>query len=641
MSVIFGIRNRDGQVIEELEMTQFACLTERYAPDGTSLHVHGDLAMGFQAYHTHTRSQLETQPLSNDHGNVLAFDGRLDNYRDLCGLLGISVHESPDSLIILKAFEHWGEDCFLQFIGDWSLSLWVAETKTLYLARDHAGSRTLYFEDDGGRILWSTYLDMFLPSKSTRKLDEQFAISYLACQPTGEQTSYKGIRAVPPAHFLKFKPDLALSVAFWQPSFRDKILYRSDAEYERHFFSLFRQAVARRSDPSDRVIAQLSGGMDSTAIVSMSDHIRGENGAALEQLIDTVSFYDDSEPNWNEKPYFTAVERKRGKPGIHIATSSLSRTLDLPDPAYALPGVDGGALAAEVALEESIGSGRYRAILSGIGGDELLGGPVNPVPELADYLVRGKLGLFLSKGVDWCLSERASITHLLPSIVLSTSRLYWPPRGTDLHLAPWLTPKAKSILPLQEAPGLASLRLLPSSIDTARTWSTIHDTQPHCFPGVHVRYEYRYPLLDRDLVEFLLRLPPNQIRRPGNRRSLMRRALAQLIIPEVLERKRKAFPARGASQFIAEHRAAIDALFRGSQLGALGFVDEGRLHTLLGQGMGALSMWTRFLMRTIELELWLRSRAISIPQRTLSHSISTQGELAAVVNLERKFSTTR
>jgi asparagine synthase (glutamine-hydrolysing) len=640
MSVIFGVRNCNGQPVERSEMVQLAALTERYAPDCTSLHTCGEAAMGFQAYHAHARSRIETQPLADNRGNVLAFDGRLDNYGDLAGLLGMRADWTPDSLIALKAFERWGEDCFAQFIGDWALSLWTAENRCLYLARDHAGTRTLYFEN-GSRILWSTFLDTFLQSTRTYKLNEGFAVSYLTCQPTGEVTPYKGILAVPPAHFLKFASGRVVSVEFWQPLFRDKILYRTDADYERHFFSLFRQAVARRADPSDPVIAQLSGGMDSTSIVSVSDLIRTAAGAAPEQLIDTVSYYDDSEPNWNEKPYFTAVERKRGKSGVHVATSYRQRTLDFPDPAYALPGVDGSALAAEAALEEGLGRGRYRAILSGIGGDELLGGPINPIPELGDYLRRGRVTLFLSKSIEWCISEKTSMACLLPNILFSTGRLYWPPRQTNRHLAPWFTAKVRSILPRPEGVGVVALRFLPSAIDAARTWSTTHETQPHCFPGATLRYEYRYPLLDRDLTDFLLRVPPEQIRRPGNRRSLMRRTLQQLIVPEVLERKRKAIPTHGATLFIAEHRTAIEALFQESVLGSVGYVEDKRLRTFLHEGAAALPAWTRSLMRTIELEIWLRSRPISLLQGTLSHSRSTQGELAAVANLERKFNTTR
>lgn len=641
MSAIFGIRARDGRSIERQELSRFARATERYAPDGTSLHIGAEIGMGFQAYHTHRRSQLESQPLVDEHGNLLAFDGRLDNYQDLCGVLGIRAYESSDSLIILKAFDRWGDDCFSQFVGDWSLSLWTPATQSLYLARDHAGTRTLYFEDMGEYLLWSTHLETFFVTKKTRELNEEFAALYLSCQPIGERTPYKGIAAVPSAHFLKLQSDCMVPVPHWQPLFQDQIQYQTDAEYERHFFSLFRQAVARRADPSDPVIAQLSGGMDSTAIVSMSDFIRKEAGAVPQELIDTVSYYDNSESNWNEKPYFTAVERRRGKAGIHIATSYIERNVEPPDPAYLLPGTDGSGLAAERKLEESIGRGRYRAVLSGIGGDELLGGPINPIPELANYLVRGKIKRFLSGGISWCLSEKASMIHILPGVIRAAARLYWPAHRSAVDLAPWLDPRVEGILPGLELPGTVSLRFLPSSVDAWRTWPTILDTQPHRFPGATVRYEYRYPLLDLDLVNFLLRVPPEQIRRPGNRRSLMRRALQRTIAPEVLEKRRKAFPARGPFLFIAEHSEEIDTLFYGSTLNAMGYLDEKRLRGLLHQETDAMSAWTRPLMKTIELELWLRCAAISVRERPRSHTRSAPGKPSAMAPWSGNLATLR
>ena len=61
--------------------------------------------------------------------------------------------------------------------------------------------------------------------------------------------------------------------------------------------------------------------MDSSSIVCMGDSIisRGEGETPR---LDTLSYYDDSEPNWNERPYFTQVEEKRGRHGCHIDISS-------------------------------------------------------------------------------------------------------------------------------------------------------------------------------------------------------------------------------------------------------------------------------------------------------------------------------
>lgn len=609
MSVIFGIRARDGRPIAHQELNRLACATERYAPDGTSIYASGEIGMGFQTYHTHQRSHLESQPLLDERGSMLAFDGRLDNYRELCGLLGIRAHASSDSLVVLKAFDRWGDDCFSQFIGDWSLALWSANSHALYLARDHAGTRTLYFEQTTEHILWSTYLETFLATKQTRGLDSDFAASYLACMPIGERTPFQGIRAVPPAHFLKLEQHRTLQVPHWTPLFRDKIRYRTDLEYEKHFFSLFQRAVERRSAPGDPVIAQLSGGMDSTSIVAMSDFLRTESGADAKNLIDTISYYDDSEPNWNEKPFFTAVERHRGKIGTHIPTLFSERTLDLPDSGYLLPGADANTAAKEERLERSIGPGCYRAVLSGVGGDELLGGPINPLPELADALVRGKIAPLFRRATAWCIAERVPIVHLLPEVIRFAAKLYFPPRANNVNCPSWYTPRLHDVIQHLENISGGSVRLLPSSLDGRLVWTSILETQPHRFPALKVRYEYRYPLLDRDLADFLLRVPPEQIRRPGNRRSLMRRAMREIVPIEILERKRKAFPVRALSLFPLEHRNEIDSLFRGSRLGSMAYIDEAKFRIELYRSD---FNQTKPLMRMIGLELWLRNDLVSL-----------------------------
>jgi len=635
MSVIFGIRALDGRPIERQELDRFARCSERYAPDGTSFRVDGGIGMGFQAYHTHQRSHLESQPIVDEDGSTLTFDGRLDNYRDLCGLLGIPAHESSDSLIVLKAFDRYGDDCFSQFVGDWSLALWCAASNALYLARDHAGTRTLYFEQTTEHILWSTYLETFFVTEKTRALNSDFAASYLACLPLGELTPYKGICAVPPAHFLKLEQHRIRQVPHWTPLFRDKVAYRTDVEYERHFFSLFRQAVARRTAPGDPVISQLSGGMDSTSIVAMSDFIRA--GADAEDLIDTVSFYDDSEPNWNERPYFTAVERHRGKVGTHIPTLFSERTLDLPDGGYLLPGADASTAGREERLERSIGPDRYRAVISGVGGDELLGGPINPLPELADCLARGKIAGFLKRATAWCVAERTPILHLLPEVIRFAAKLYFPSGGNAVDCPSWYGSRLQNVVHHLEKRSGGSVRLLPSSLDGGLMWMSILETQPHRFPGLKVRYEYRYPLLDRDLVDFLLRVPPEQIRRPGNRRSLMRRAMRKIVPIEILERKRKAFPARALSLFSSERRNEINALFRGSRLGAIGYIDEAKFRVELYRSNFDQA---KTLMKMIGLELWLRNNHVSLIEATSEPLGIRMTQTAREVRFMRKFKAT-
>ncbi len=115
----------------------------------------------------------------------------------------------------------------------------------------------------------------------------------------------------------------------------------------------------------------------------MADLIRSEGGEVT-NLFDTLSYYDDSEPTWDERPYFEVIERHRNKPGFHIdvrATADCFRepTLLTGDELF-YPGIDQDSVNRRLFMDDLVGH-RYRVILSGKGGDELLGGVPTPYPE--------------------------------------------------------------------------------------------------------------------------------------------------------------------------------------------------------------------------------------------------------------------
>ena len=123
---------------------------------------------------------------------MVVMDGRLDNHEELCDLLGIREPEMADSRIVLRAFLRWGDGCFAKLVGDWALAIWAHQDRSLYLARDHAGTRTLYFEEKDGHVLWATFLETFFLPDGPRSLDETFAACYLACTTDRRSTSYRG-----------------------------------------------------------------------------------------------------------------------------------------------------------------------------------------------------------------------------------------------------------------------------------------------------------------------------------------------------------------------------------------------------------------------------------------------------------------
>lgn len=410
MSTQFGIWRPGGGAVEEPELVELGEKTAHLAPDGISRVCRRNIGMGFQPFHTHERSKLDTQPLHMANGNMVTLDGRIDNHQELLEELEIADRNTADSVVIAAALRRWGADAFRRFVGDWAVAFWCDAERALYLARDHAGTRTLYFETASECVLWSTSLDTFFAHGETRKIEEAYVARYLACLPMRDLTPYRGIRAVPAAHYIVLNERGVARRPHWQWMAKEGIAYSSDTEYEEHFYALFRQSVERRTGPGAPILAELSGGMDSSSIVCVSDRMRSERGAQPRELLDTISYFDDAEPNWDERPYFSIVEARRGKTGVHLNLRIEERTFEAPAAALGrvrrLPGIDRYAAGREMRFEDAVGGRNYRVILSGIGGDELLGGVPTPMPELADLIVSCRFRKLASRAFGFCLTER-------------------------------------------------------------------------------------------------------------------------------------------------------------------------------------------------------------------------------------------
>lgn len=611
MSAIFGTCLSRDAAVDQQFMLLLARATAGYGIDGTHTLRHGRIGMGFQAFHTHQRSRLELQPVIDHLGNIVVLDGRLDNFQDLAVREGIRAECVPDSTIILKVFERHGVHCFSRLVGDWALALWSARDSVLYLARDHAGSRTLFYSNVPGETRWSSYLESFFVGNVTPEIEREYMARALAGQEIRELTPYKGILAVPPAHYVAVQNGRETVRSHWNWVADTNIVYRSEAEYDRHFLSLFESAVARRFEPGGPILAELSGGMDSTSIVCMADKIVRDSGD-LSKLIDTVSYFDDTEPDWDERPYFVAAENHRNRRGIHLESSPIGCDLEpliLAGRTYPYPGCDSGTIQRSIRFEQKVGAGRYRIILSGIGGDELLGGVPTAMPELANYLRQGRPLKLVSRAFEWCMADRTPLVEMLWDTVTFTSHLYRNPRPGYDSIPPWLSQELRKILRHSSCFTAKPRELLaarPSALSSGQTWWGLLETLPHLAPNPLGRYEYRYPYLDRDLVEFLHRIPREQLVQPGRRRLLMRRALKEIVPAEILERKRKAFISRGPITHLRDSQRQVFDLFANPLLAAYGYIERDTfLRAFQAELAGGLK-WVGHLTKAISLELWLR-----------------------------------
>lgn len=227
---------------------------------------------------------------------------------------------------------------------------------------------------------------------------------------------------------------------------------------------------------------------------------------------------------------------------------------------------------------------------------------------MADALMRFRV---LAAGRDllaWSHLTRRPLVHLLCEVLLEflplSIRARVSPRG---ELQAWMKPKfaAKYRLrarQLEDLPGIWFWR--PGPRDAAQTIMTLSNDLTFSPPS---RIEQRYPYLDQSLVEFLTSIPFDQLLRPGNRRSLMRRTLSDLLPRGILERRTKVSATRCYSLALQKHWSRVDHALSSPLVSHLGYVDRNKLRDdLIDVRNGHCPFHLVRLLKVLSLELWLQ-----------------------------------
>jgi asparagine synthase (glutamine-hydrolysing) len=611
VSVQFGRWNFDSKPVDRNYLEKVTPVIAPYGPDGGGSYSKGNISILYHAFHTTKESRREEQPHVMASGAVITWDGRLDNRAELIRKLrDVLTINSTDLSIVAAAYEQWGTDCFAMLIGDWALSVWNPSTRSLILAKDPIGTRHLYYSLDKDQVTWSTILDpLVLFAGKIFALEEEYIAGWFSFFPAAHLTPYVGIHSVPPCSSVLIRAGKQTVRKYWDFDPSKKIRYRTDAEYEEHFRTVFAEAVRRRLRSDRPVLAELSGGMDSSSIVCMADTVIAR-GAAETSRLDTVSYYDDSEPNWNERPYFTKVEEKRGRTGCHIDVG-LQESFKFESERFAAtPGAGGRRSRAATQYAQCLTSQANRVVLSGIGGDEVTGGVPTPTPELADLLARAQFRTLTHQLKVWALNKRTPWFQLF----FETLRGFLPPAvtGVPQHKRPpsWLQPdfvkRNRAALEGYQA-RLKVFGPLPSFQSNVATLEGLRRQLACSQRPSEPAFDKRYPYLDHDFLAFLFSIPRNQLVGPNDRRSLMRRSLVGIVPNEILCRRRKAFVARGPLLAISSERATLLVQCDHMISADLKIVDTNAFGQILKDTRCDQEIPFVPLARTLSIEGWLRS----------------------------------
>ena len=500
------------------------------------------LGLAFRRLAIQDLSPRSHQPMGTpDGGAWIVFNGEVYNFIELRQKLegeGLSFGSDGDTEVLLAAFMHWGPAAFRCCLGVFAAAIVDLRRHRLLLARDGFGIKPLYYFADGETFAFGSHIPSLLEVPGVRHRAHAGRLRDLLLTgftDHGAEILVEGIHQLPPGNLLEVAlegPPALRMEAFWQPPLEPLLdITPSEAVAEVRRMVLRNVELHMRSDVS--VGASLSGGVDSSSIVTAMRHLSGPDWD-----LHTFSYVAD-EKTGNDEPWIEVVEAKV-RPIVHrfhIEAASLPAGIDRLMVVHGEP-FGSPAVFAQYHLFEEARRNGITVVLNGQGADELLAGyPLYLRPRLKTLVRDGRWlrSIRFARGSSPLL-RRPPLALLWEAGGLSLPRGTFP---TDLAPPAWTTwrPDTTGALPAMALPDGGSLSgHMVHSIRTSLPFLLRCEDRNSMAWSV----ESRVPFLTHDLAEFTLRLPEELlIDEDGTGKRILRLALADLLPEAVQRRKRK------------------------------------------------------------------------------------------------------
>jgi asparagine synthase (glutamine-hydrolysing) len=276
MCGIAGIYHTDGEHPDgEVLLRMARCIAHR-GPDGERFYTDGGLGLAHRHLRIIDLSEAAMQPMANEDGSIqLVFNGEIYNYVELRPTLEAAGHRfqsHSDSEAILHAYEQWGDACLNRFNGMFAFALWDARRRRLFVARDRAGVKPLYYRWDGCTLVFASEIKSLLmyPGIEVRPNRAAIAEYMSAMYTTGEQTWFEGIKRLLPGHYLSVTPEGMQVRQWWDlPASEEEPGARPERYYVDRTRALLEDSVRLRLRSDVPIGSHLSGGIDSSAVVAL------------------------------------------------------------------------------------------------------------------------------------------------------------------------------------------------------------------------------------------------------------------------------------------------------------------------------------------------------------------------------------
>ena len=552
MCGIVGYAGISGAVDERLVVAMRDRLEHR-GPDGAGIWsaADGSVVLGHRRLAILDLSETGAQPmLTSDRRLAITFNGEIYNHAELRAELATSGAQfvgRSDTEVLLAAYRAWGERCVSRLRGMFAFAIYDSESRSLFMARDRAGEKPLYWARHRGGLVFASELKALLadpefrPRMGAEGLAYYLALGYVPAN----LCILAGVHKLMPAHHLTWRlgAPAPTITRYWDlPDPQPEAQAPADGRLVDELEAALTASIREQLVADVPVAVLLSGGVDSSVVTAIAARVSAAP-------VRTFTIGIPGDPELDESAYARRVARHFATDHVELpldsASVSLIQTLARQ---YDEPIADSSMIPTYL-LARTVGR-HCKVVLGGDGGDELFGGYHSYQSLLRLAHIRGLLPSFArtfaariasalpigTRGRNAVMSLRGSVADGIGQLPL------WYTDSDVARVSPWLQRQNDHAAPAHWRSGLVQeSRGLPGAAMAA-------DFRSYLPEDILVKVdraamlcslEVRAPYLDCRVIEFAFRAVPNSARvTPGDRKILLK-SLAKRLLPGDLDIDRK------------------------------------------------------------------------------------------------------
>lgn len=631
MCGIAGIINFDGRPPLKEAIKEMTNALSHRGPDDEGFYFEEGIALGHRRLSIIDLSPASHQPICNEDETIwLTYNGEIYNYQELTSELKNKGHifkSKTDSEVILHAYEEWNEGCLNKFNGMWAFALWDLRKKQLFCARDRFGIKPFYYHLDTKRFLFASEIKTLLQDKRLeRSPNEQIIYDYLAKASIdhSDETFFKGIKQLPAAHYLIVdagSKQIRIS-RFWDLEPAKHINNISDSEASAGFYELFEDSIRLRLRSDVPLGTCLSGGLDSSSIVCVTNHLLNNSGLpnlsvkGKRQKTFSSCFEDK---RFDERDFIAEVVKQTGVDAHYVFPKGeelfdeINRLIWHQDEP-----VNDLSQYSQWCVMKLIRDNGVTVVLDGQGGDELLAGYHLFFNSYFEDLARALRWGQLKREADFFFKYHG---HRYTKWMVTMEMLKPFTPEPLLRCRKWFLNDRNTQEPLRCLDDDFVATYHHNSDFTGKYYGhlsehlyrfLVRDRLPSLLRyedrnSMAFSIEARLPFLDYRLVEFVFSLPNEQKIRNGITKVVLRNAMKGIIPEKVRNRMDKMGFATPQDQWLkTESTFFVNEILNSASFRQRPYFKPDAIREYYNRFRNEATGDSSFLWRSVNLELWMR-----------------------------------